>query len=254
MERFKGKVVIVTGSTRRIGRGIAKRFAREGARVVINGAHSIESIQKVVDEIKREGGNAIGIQGDVSKTEDVKRLFDETLKAFETLDILVNNAGLIKTSGHFPDTAESDWDRILGVNLKGVIACTHRASNIMRDSGQAGVIINISSVGAPRGHLNNAVYDATKGAIESFTRSVSLDLARYKIRVNCIGPGGIADVEEDQEPPSIGWLPIPRSGTPMDIAGAAAFLASDDASYITGQIIYVDGGMLAQLNTPRRRQ
>ncbi len=124
----------------------------------------------------------------------------------------------------------------------------------MRDHGHGGSIINISSVGAPRGHFDNAIYDATKGAAESFTRSVSLDLARYGIRVNCIGPGGIRDVDEHDEPAPIPWLPIPRAGTPDDIAGMAAFLASEDASYITGQVFYVDGGMLAQLNTPRRRR
>jgi 3-oxoacyl-[acyl-carrier protein] reductase len=253
MERFKGKVTVVTGSTRRIGKGIARRFAREGAHVVINGARSAELVQQVVAEIETEGGRAIGIQADVSKAEDVDRLFDETLKSFGTVDVLVNNAGLVNTSAHFLDTGESDWDRILGVNLKGVIACAHQAASIMRDHEHGGVIINISSVGAPRGHFNNAVYDSTKGAIESFTRSISLDLAPYKIRVNCIGPGGIANMDQRSEPPAIPWLPIPRAGTPEDIAGAAAFLASEDASYITGQILYVDGGMLAQLNTPRRR-
>ena len=254
MERFAGKVVVVTGSTRRIGKGIAKRFAREGARVVINGARSADLVQQVVAEIESKGGRAIGVQADVSQAEDVKRLFDEALESYGAVDILVNNAGLVGTRGHFPDTDEPKWDSILGVNLKGVIMCAHRAANIMRDQGHGGVIINISSVGAPRGHLDNAVYDSTKGAIESFTRSVSLDLARYGIRVNCIGPGATADVDEDGKPRPMDWLPIPRAGTPADIAGAAAFLASEDASYITGQILYVDGGMLAQLNTPRRRR
>lgn len=254
MKRFTGKVAVVTGSTRRIGKGIAKRFAREGAHVVINGARSAETVQSVVADIENEGGSAIGVQADMSKAEDVERLFDETLKSFGTVDIMVNNAGLVNTAGHFLDTSESDWDRILGVNLKGVIMCTHRAATIMRDQEHGGCIINISSVGAPRGHFNNAVYDSTKGAIESLTRSTSLDLARYKIRVNCIGPGGITNMDGRDEPPPIPWLPIPRAGTPEDIAGMAAFLASEDASYITGQVFYVDGGMLAQLNTPRRRR
>lgn len=254
MERFKGKVAVVTGSTRRIGKGIAKRFAREGAHVVINGSSSPEAVQKAAAEIEADGGSAIGVQADVSKLEDVNRIFDKTLEVFGTVDIMVNNAGLVNTGAHFLDTKESDWDRILGVNLKGVLSCTYRAATIMRDQGHGGVIINISSVGAPRGHFNNAVYDCTKGAIESFTRSTSLDLARYGIRVNCIGPGGITDMDEKDEPPEIPWLPIPRAGTPDDIAGMAAFLASEDASYITGQVFYVDGGMLAQLNTPRWRR
>jgi len=252
MERFVGKVVVVTGSTRRIGKGIAERFAQEGAHVVINGSSSEESVQQVAANIKNEGGSAINVRADISKLEDVNRLFDETIKSFGTLDVLINNAGLVGTRRHFPDADEPYWERILDVNLKGVIACAHRAAIIMRDHGRGGSIINVSSVGAPRGHLNNAVYDSTKGGIESFTRSVSLDLGQYKIRVNCIGPGAITDMDERDEPPPMPWLPIPRAGTPADIAGMAAFLASDDASYITGQVFYVDGGMLAQLNSPRR--
>jgi NAD(P)-dependent dehydrogenase (short-subunit alcohol dehydrogenase family) len=254
MQRFKGKVVVVTGSTRRIGKGIAERFAREGAHVVINGARSPEAVQQVVAQIESGGGRTIGVQADVSKVEDINRLFDEALASFGTIHIMVNNAGLVNTAGHFLDTTESDWDRILGVNLKGVIMCTHRAASIMRDHGHGGSIINISSVGAPRGHFHNAVYDSTKGAVESFTRSTSLDLARYGVRVNCIGPGAITNMDGKDEPPPIPWLPIPRAGTPDDIGGMAAFLASEDASYITGQVFYVDGGMLAQLNTPRRKR
>jgi NAD(P)-dependent dehydrogenase (short-subunit alcohol dehydrogenase family) len=254
MKRFTGKVVIVTGSTRHIGKGIAKRFAREGAHVVINGVRSAELVQQIAADIENEGGSAIGVQADVSKAEDVSRLFDETLSSFGTVDVLVNNAGLVATRGHFLDTDEAKWDSILGVNLKGVIMCAHRAACIMRDHGHGGSIINISSVGAPRGHFDNAIYDSTKGGVESFTRSVSLDLARYGIRVNCIGPGAITDMNDKTEPPPMEWIPIPRAGTPDDIGGMAAFLASEDASYITGQVFYVDGGMLAQLNTPWRKR
>jgi len=252
MKRFVGKVVVVTGSTRRIGKGIAERFAQEGAHVVINGSSSEEAVERVAAEIKSNSGSAIGVQADVSKLEDVDRLFDETIKSFGTLDVLVNNAGLVGTRRPFLDADEPYWERILDVNLKGVIACAHRSAIIMRDHGRGGSIINISSVGAPRGHINNAVYDSTKGGIESFTRSTSLDLAPLKIRVNCIGPGAITSMDGRDEPPPMPWLPIPRAGTPADIAGMAAFLASDDASYITGQVFYVDGGMLAQLNSPQR--
>jgi NAD(P)-dependent dehydrogenase (short-subunit alcohol dehydrogenase family) len=250
MERFKGKVVVVTGSTHRIGKGIAERFAREGASVVINGARSLERVQQVVEEIK--GERVIGVQADVSNSDDVKRLFDEILSAFGTVDILVNNAGLVDTYAPFLNTSESQWDKIIGVNLKGVLLCAHRSATIMRDHNHGGSIINISSVGAVRGHYNNVAYDATKGAIESATRSMSLDLAQYRIRVNCVGPGATVDMDERTDPPPIGWLPIPRAGTPDDVASMVAFLASEDASYITGQVFYVDGGMLAQLNTPRR--
>ena len=254
MKRFVGKVVIVTGSTRRIGKGIAERFAQEGAHVVVNGSSSEETVQQVSENIKNKGGSAIGVQADVSKLEDVDRLFDKTLESFGTLDILVNNAGLVATRRYFLDADEPYWSRILDVNLKGIIACAHRAARIIRDHGRGGSIINISSVGAPRGHLHNAVYDSTKGGIESFTRSSSLDLAPLKIRVNCIGPGAITSMDGRDEPPPMPGLPIPRAGTPSDIAGMAAFLASDDASYITGQVFYVDGGMLAQLNSPHPRR
>jgi len=252
MQRFKGKVVIVTGSTHRIGKGIAERFAREGASVVINGAHSQERVQQATEDIKSKGGNVIGVQADVSNIDDVKRLFNETLEAFGTVDVLVNNAGLVNTYKPFLETNESDWDRIIAVNMKGVIACAHNAATIMKEHNHGGSIINISSVGASRGHYNNVVYDSTKGAVESATRSMSLDLAPYKIRVNCVGPGATVDMDERTEPPPIPWLPISRAGTPDDVASMVAFLASDEASYITGQVFYVDGGMLAQLNTPRR--
>ncbi len=252
MQRFKRKVVIVTGSTHRIGKGIAERFAREGASVVINGAHSQERVQQATEDIKAKGGNVIGVQADVSNTNDVKKLFNAALDAFGTVDVLVNNAGLVNTYKPFLETSESDWDRIIAVNMKGVIACAHNAATIMKEHNHGGLIINISSVGAPRGHYNNVVYDSTKGAVESATRSMSLDLAPYKIRVNCVGPGATVDMDNRTEPPLIHWLPIPRAGTPDDVASMVAFLASDEASYITGQVFYVDGGMLAQLNTPRR--
>jgi NAD(P)-dependent dehydrogenase (short-subunit alcohol dehydrogenase family) len=252
MQRFKEKVVVVTGSTHRIGKGIAERFAREGAFVVVNGASLQDRVQHAVDDIKAKGGNAIGVLADVSNTEDVKRLFDKTLDTFGTVDILVNNAGLVNTYKPFLETNENDWNRIIAVNLKGIIACAHRSATIMKEHNHGGSIINISSVGAPRGHFNNVVYDSTKGAVESATRSMSLDLAQYKIRVNCVGPGATVDMDDRTEPPPIHWLPIPRAGTPDDIASMVAFLASDEASYITGQVFYVDGGMLAQLNTPRR--
>jgi 3-oxoacyl-[acyl-carrier protein] reductase len=244
--RFVDKVVVVTGSTRHIGRGIAHRFAREGAKVVINGIEEPSNIEAVVEEVRREGAEVVGVRADVSRAEEVDHLFATIRETWGRVDVLVNNAGLVRTRGFFLETNEEEWERIIGVNLKGVLLCSHRAARIMAQQG-GGAIINISSVGAVRAHLFNVVYDATKAAVEGLTRAMAADLGPLGIRVNAIGPGGIPYTREP-EALRTHRLPLQRWGTPEDIAAAVAFLASEDAAYITGQVFYVDGGLVHTLD------
>lgn len=251
---LEGKVAIITGSNRGIGRGIASRFALEGANVVINGRDE-EAINTTVSSLKESGATCIGVSADVSVKEQVKRLFNETTNTFGTVDILVNNAGLANIRRHFLEMNQELWDRIIACNLKSVYLCSAQAAHIMAKQEQ-GTIINISSFAAERSHRNMVAYDASKGAIEAATRAMALDLAPLNIRVNAIGPGAIkvaswGEMTEDEIKELEKNTPLGRLGKPEDVAGVAAFLSSDDASYITGQVFYVDGGVLAQLRPPQ---
>jgi len=252
---LSGKVAIVTGSSRGIGQGIAERLAAEGMKVVVNGRRQ-ETIEPVAEALRKGGADAIGVAADVGYYDDVERLFAETVRTFGGVDLLVNNAAWADASAHFLEMDEQHWDAVMRTNLKSVYLCSHRAANLMVDQGRAGSIINISSFAAARSHRNMAAYDASKGGLESFTRAIALDLAPFGIRANVVGPGAIhTDVHELQGPDYKArrgqTVPLGRVGYPADIAGAVAFLASDDASYITGQTIYVDGGILAQLRSPQ---
>jgi NAD(P)-dependent dehydrogenase (short-subunit alcohol dehydrogenase family) len=245
-KRYTGKVVIVTGAGSGIGRAIAERFGQEGGHVVVNDVNPTTA-EAVAQAISAAGGSALAVAADVSAKTQVDRLFDTTLERFGTLDVLINNAGLTNTERHFLQADEAWWDRILAVNLKGVFLCSLRAAHIMA-SRRAGVIISLSSGGATRAHRGNAAYDAAKGGIEAMTRAMALDLAPYGIRVNGLVPGSIdtkgmpADLKQARGE----IIPMGRVGEPIDLAGPAAFLASDDARYITGQMLVVDGGLLAQ--------
>ena len=252
---LRDKVAIVTGSSRGIGRGIADRLAAEGARVVVNGRQQA-TIDPVAEALRGAGGEAIAVAADVGLAGDVERLFDATLDAFGGVDILVNNAAWASPTAHFLEMDEAHWDTVIQSNLKSVFLCCSRAAHSMVDQGRAGSIVNISSFAAARAHRQMAAYDATKGGMEAFTRTIALDLAPFGIRVNVVGPGAI-HTEEYQAEGEEGrrkrgeTVPLGRVGYPEDVAGAVAFLASDDASYITGQKLYVDGGMLAQLRSPQ---
>jgi len=241
-----GKVVIVTGAGHGIGRAVAERFGTEGARVVVND----------VDESRAEegaramtgiGSEAVAVAADVAKGSEVDRLFDATLAQFGTVDVLVNNAGLIDAARHFLEGDEAWWDRVLGVNLKGAFLCSRRAADIMARKG-GGVIINMSSGGATRAHRGNVAYDASKGGIEAFTRALALDLAPYGVRVNAIVPGLIRtyDISDTLAAERGAVVPLGRLGTPQDVAGPTVFLATDDARYMTGACVVVDGGVLVQ--------
>ncbi|MGB0384724.1 MAG: SDR family NAD(P)-dependent oxidoreductase [Ardenticatenaceae bacterium] len=245
-KRFDQKVVVVTGAAHGIGQAVAIRFAAEGAHVAVNDVNQ-DAAQSVVNEITNEGGSALLVVADVSSKEEVDLMFDQVLEQWGTVDVLVNNAGIISPTVHFLDSDEAWWRRIIDVNLTGHYLCSHRAAHIMARKG-GGAIINMSSGGASRAHRGFTAYDASKGGIEAFTRAAALDLAPYGIRVNALVPGAIDTYNMDEAAHKFREQSIPmgRMGTADDLARPALFLASDDASYMTGHCLVVDGGMLSQ--------
>ena len=240
----------MTGAGRGIGRAIAEHFGRAGASVVANdiGGH----VEEVAQTIVAGGGQAIGVVADVSRKDEVDRLFDTALERFKDVNVLVNNAGLVNESRHFLTADEGWWDRVLATNLKSVFLCTHRAASLMARR-QGGCVVNMSSGGATRAHRGNVAYDASKGGIEAFTRATALDLAPYGIRVNAIAPGSISTTPiSDADARERGkTIPLGRMGTADDIASVAVFLASDAARYMTGHTVAVDGGLLSQQRSPQ---
>ncbi|WP_448636091.1 SDR family NAD(P)-dependent oxidoreductase [Pedobacter panaciterrae] len=249
MSKLENKVAVVTGALKGIGASIAKHFAAEGAKVVVNYASSKEGADKVVKEITDNGGMAIAVQADVSKEADVNRLFEETNKAFGSLDILVNNAVY---QGYAPieQVSAETFHNIFNVNVLGPIQTIQAALKLFGDKG--GNIINISS-GASKMPLPGAsLYSATKAALDAITISLSKELGIQKIRINSILPGateteGAASAGvttgSEYEKMFIANTPLGRRGKPEDIAKAAVFLASDDAAWVTGEQISVSGGM-----------
>ncbi|MEP1122310.1 MAG: glucose 1-dehydrogenase [Ilumatobacter sp.] len=240
------KVVVVTGAAGGIGRSIAERFGGQGAKVVVSDVNA-DGAAEVASTITDAGGTAIDIVADVSDGDAVAAMFDTVTHEYGTVDVLVNNAGLVSPMLHFFDADEAWWRRIIDVNLTGHFLCSHRAARIMAKAG-GGNIINMSSGGATRAHRAFTAYDATKGGIEALTRAMALDLGPYGIRVNALMPGSIdtSGLGLDERRLRGENVPLGRIGEPIDMTGAALFLASDDASYITGDVIKVDGGMLAQ--------
>jgi 3-oxoacyl-[acyl-carrier protein] reductase len=246
--KLTGKVAVVTGASKGIGAGIAKHLAAEGAAVVVNYASSKEGADRVVDEITKRGGNAIAVQGDVAKKKDIERLFAETKKAFNRLDILVNNAGVY----HFApleEVTENEFHREFNTNVLGLILATQEALKHFGNDG--GSVINISSTATAITPPTAAIYTGTKGAVDAITRVLAKELGPKKIRVNSINPGGVETEGfhakgfsgSDFEKQMIAQTPLGRIGQPNDIAPVAAFLASSDAAWITGEIIYVAGGL-----------
>jgi NAD(P)-dependent dehydrogenase (short-subunit alcohol dehydrogenase family) len=242
-QRFAGQVVLVTGAGHGIGQAIAERFSSEGARVAVNDVDQSRA-DKVAQALPTE---AMAIKADVSNKSEVDRMFDEILKRWGTIDILVNNAGLIYADRHFLDGDEAWWDEVQSVNLKGAFLCSHRAAHIMVRKG-SGVIISMSSGGATKAHRGNVAYDASKGGIEAMTRAMALDLAPYGIRVNAVVPGFIRtyDLTDEAAIERGRSVPLGRMGLPEDLAGPTVFLATEDARYITGICLAVDGGVLVQ--------
>jgi NAD(P)-dependent dehydrogenase (short-subunit alcohol dehydrogenase family) len=255
--RLRGKIAIVTGSTRGIGRAIVERLASDGARVAVNGRDP-RAVASVVAALRSADREAIGVAADVGLGSDVDRLFDEVARAFGTPDMIVNNAAVSGDDAvrHLLEMDELHWENVLRTNLTGAFRCTRRGAQGMVARGLGGSIVNVSSFSAPRAHRSMAAYDAAKGGLESFTRAAALDLAPHGIRVNAVGPGAIRSPEDELHGRAAAeerarTVPLGRLGEPTEVAAAVAFLVSDDAAYVTGQVLYVDGGMLAQLRPPQ---
>ena len=248
--KLKDKVAIVTGSGRGIGRAIALELAREGAKVVVTSRHT-EECDEVCAVIASDGGESLCVQCDVSKKEDVDRLVKETLEKFGRIDILVNNAGVVRQSP-LTETTEEDWDFVIDINLKGVfLACKAVAPILMKQ--KSGKIVSIASIAGEIGFPNTAAYCASKGGIVNLTRELALEMAPYNVNVNAVAPGVIETSmtegmlsEEESRKGLLMQIPMGRVGKPEEIAKAVAFLTSDDASYITGETLTVDGGWVAQ--------
>ncbi|MCY3831703.1 MAG: SDR family NAD(P)-dependent oxidoreductase [Chloroflexi bacterium] len=251
--RLEGKTAIVTGGANGIGAGCVRRLAAEGANVVI-----ADVDDRSGDALAAElSDKAIFVRCNVAERASVKALFDAAVAVFGAVDVLVNNAAFVHKPGviaNFLDYSDEAWRRTLDVNLTGMFYCAQTAARFMAKRGHGGVIINMSSGGASRAHRHMFGYDTSKGGIEAATRAMALDLAPLNIRVNAVVPGstrvehGTAVGDSPVAPAAV--IPLPRQGMPEDIAAAVAFLASDDAAYITGTRIFVDGGMDAQLRTP----
>jgi NAD(P)-dependent dehydrogenase (short-subunit alcohol dehydrogenase family) len=248
--------VIVTGGSKGLGRGISLAFAECGSSVVIADIDK-DAGERCAREIIDLGGEALFVYTDVSSIEDVNNLFEQSHQFQGGVDVLVNNAGIAHgpySERHFLKTDYSMWDNLMKVHLYGLYLCSQKAAKDMINHGNGGVIINMSSGGATKAHRNRVAYDATKGAIEAATRAMALDLAPGKIRVNAVMPGAMevesrTAVGEESSPGDL--IPLGRLGTPQDVAHAVRFLASPEASYITGHVLTVDGGLTSQLRPPR---
>jgi NAD(P)-dependent dehydrogenase (short-subunit alcohol dehydrogenase family) len=250
MSKLAGKVAVVTGSGRNIGAAIAVRYAQEGAKVVVCDI-DLDNANAVVEQIKADGGEAIAVRADVSKEDEVNALVATAVETFGGLDVMLNNAGAVRDAvKHVFDADVNFFDRVIAANLRGHYLCAVAAARHMATHG-GGVIINTSSGGATRAHRGMTAYDASKGGIEALTRALALDLAPYGIRVVGLIPGFIApDGAPESAKTSAATVPLGRMGASEDLAGPAVFLASDDAAYVTGSLIPVDGGVLVQQRSP----
>jgi len=256
MRGLKDKNVLVTGGSSGIGQAIAVRFAEHGANVAINylstpdeAAETEQQVHACINKVRQEGVQDVLVQGDVSKEEDVVRMIDETVQGLGGLDVLVNNAG-IQISRPSHELSQADFEKVLAVNLRGAFLCAREAIKRFLEAGKGGSIVNVSSVHQLIPKPNYLGYSVSKGGMQNLTRTLALEYGGENIRVNGIGPGATvtpinrAWVDDPEKAEMVtSHIPLGRAGTADEMGGVACFLASDDAAYITGQTIFVDGGL-----------
>lgn len=248
-KELEGKVAVVTGGSKGIGTAIAKRFGKEKMNIVVNYNSDIKGAEEAIKVIENEGGKGIAVKADISTEEGVQSLIDTAIKSFGDLDIWINNAGMENQHDTHKLSLE-DWNRVINVNLTGVFLGTKAALKYFIEHNKKGNIINMSSVHEQIPWPTFAHYTASKGGVKLFTQTVAMEYADKNIRVNAIGPGAIntpINAEKFADPEQLeittGMIPMKRIGDPEEVASVAAWLASDESSYVTGITLFVDGGM-----------
>lgn len=249
----EGKIAIVTGSSSGIGQGIAQVLAREGADIVVNYNSNAEGAADTAGMVEEAGRRVLVVQADIAKAKDVTTLVQSTLEEFGRIDILVNNAGISPKVAFF-DTDEAFFDSLIGTDLKGAYLCSYQAAQDMKKRNW-GRIINITSIHDRMTSHHFSLYAAAKGGLRSFTQGLAVDLADHNITVNAVAPGWVAIARDKDMPQKLceefsKGIPLGTSGTPRDVGELVSFIASDRASWLTGQVIYLDGGMSCMIHMP----
>lgn len=251
--KLKDKVVLVTGASKGIGSSIAVGAAKEGAHVAVNYNTDEKGAFAVVEEIKKTGRKALAIKADIGKVSDILGMFEKVKEEFGRLDVLVNNAGVTGWTNLFEITEEK-WDFVIDTNLKGTFFCSLEAARIMKENG-GGSIVNVSTNCAELGVKNLVAYASSKGGIHAMTKQLAVELAPYKIRINTFAPGPTNVDRNLKDDPNYkdtwgSMVPLGRTADPDEMIGPAIFLASEDSSYMTGQLFFVDGGWTVQGKIP----